>query len=411
MKIVLANNYYYLRGGSERVLFDDQKALLAAGCSVLPFAPREEQSLPAATSNYFPLLASYNQAGVVGKIRAVRNLIYAPQVGAQFAALLDSHCPDLIHCHNIYGRLTTAILDEARARGIPVVLTVHDFKLVCPSYLALRNNEPCLQCVDGRYMRCVRWKCHKQSRAASLVYAAEATFNRMYGKYDSVAKFLCPSHFMEETLRAAGFAAERVLYHPNALDPMSYQPQFEAGDYILYAGRLSREKGILTLLDAIEQTGLPLRIAGTGPLLETIAQRIHQRQLPVRLEGFCSAEKLSELYRGSAFSVVPSAWYENASMSILESFAYGKPVVASELGGNTELVCDGQTGKIFSAGNVAELVVALRLLWNDRVAISSMGALARQCIEDKFSHAQRTENLLQIYHALLSQRTGCIHLA
>lgn len=402
MKVALVNNYYYLRGGSERVLFDDQKELRATGCNVLPFAPLDDNNHFSPTSQFFPSISEYDQHSVSAGIRAACNIIYSSANGRAFSDFLDYYRPDVIHCHNIYGRLTTSVLDQAQNRGIPVVLTAHDLKLVCPSYLGLRNGKPCLECRDGNYSRCVRWKCHKQSRVASLIYAAEASFNRWLNKYDAVSKILCPSHFMEESLHAAGISRERLVYHPNALNPDLYTPDPLPGNYILYAGRLSAEKGIMSLLEAIEETGLPLRIAGTGPLKKVISERIEQRQLTACMDGYCSGDALAKLFSGSAFTVVPSECYENASMAILESFAYGKPVVASALGGNPEIVADGQTGKLFSAGNVEELAVTLRALWNDRQAIPGMGHLARRRIEIDFSHTRRVDTLMKIYRSLSS---------
>jgi len=278
-----------------------------------------------------------------------------------------------------------------------VVMTVHDLKLVCPAYLGLRQGQPCQLCQDGGYWRCVRWKCHKQSRAASLVYAVESYFNRFAGKYDGVSRFLCPSRFMQRSLVDSGIAEARTAYHPNALPLDSYTPQFEPGDYVLYAGRLSAEKGILTLLDALEQAKIPLRIAGTGPLEAEIRGLIEERKLAVTMEGYCKGERLAELYRNSAFTAVPSEWYENASMSILESFAFGKPVLAANIGGNSELVADGETGRLFASGSADELAAAASAMWADRDELSKMGRSARSLMEQRFSQKQRLSALLDIY--------------
>ncbi|MGB0065378.1 MAG: glycosyltransferase [Terracidiphilus sp.] len=403
MKIALVNNYYYLRGGSERVLYDDRDALLAAGHEVLPFAPQDKRNDPAASARYFPAVTDHTQAGGASAFKAACNVIYSHTVGRAFASFLDDFRPNLIHCHNIYGRLTTAVLDEAHRRRIPAVLTVHDLKLVCPAYLGLRDEKPCMLCKDGAYWRCLRYKCHKQSSAASLVYTIEAYFNRSMRKYDAVTRFLCPSRFMQQALIDAGIQAERAVYLPNALEPAHYEPCFEPGDYVLYAGRMSAEKGILTLLAAIESTGIPLRIAGVGPLDELVRSRIAEGNLLAQLEGYCSGERLSELYRGAAFVVVPSEWYENASMSVLEAFAYGKPVLASRIGGNPELIEDGRSGALFTPGDAHELASAARLLWANRADLVRMGRLARSLIEQKFAQEIKLTNMLEIYHSICGQ--------
>jgi len=397
MKIALANNYYYVLGGSERVLFGDQEALEAAGHEVRPFAPKDERNNAASSAAFFPQVTDYLAARGAGQLKAAIDLVYSPAMGNAFGRFLDDFHPDVVHCHNIYGRLTTAILDEAKHRRIPVVMTVHDLKLVCPAYLGLREGQPCQLCQDGGYWRCVRWKCHKQSRSASLVYAAESYFNRIAGKYDGVLRFLCPSRFMQRSLVDSGIAKYRTAYHPNALPLDNYTPQFEPGDYVLYAGRLSAEKGILTLLTAMEQAKIPLRIAGTGPLEAEIRGLIEEHKLFVTMEGYCNGERLAELYMNSAFTVLPSECYENASMSALESFAYGKPVLASNIGGNPELVTDGETGRLFVSGSVEELAEAARAMWTNRDELSNMGKHARYLMEQRFNQKQRLSALLDIY--------------
>jgi glycosyltransferase involved in cell wall biosynthesis len=387
MKIALVNNYYYVLGGCERVLFADQEALEAAGHEVRPFAPRDERNYATRSATFFPQVTDYKAARGAGRLKAAIDLVYSPDVGQAFGRFLDDFHPDVVHCHNIYGRLTTAILDEAKRRSIPVVMTVHDLKLVCPAYLGLRQGKPCLQCQDGGYWRCVQWKCHKQSRSASLVYAAESYFNRIAGKYDGVSRFLCPSRFMQRSLIDSGIAENRTIYHPNALPFDNYAPQFEPGNYVLYAGRLSEEKGILTLLAAVEHANIPLHIAGIGLLEADIRDLIKKRKLSVTMEGYCSGERLAELYRNSAFTVVPSEWFENASMSILESFAYGKPVLAA----------DGEAGHLFESGSVGELSASASKMWENRDALSKMGKRARSLIEQRFNQVYRLSALLDIY--------------
>lgn len=397
MRIALVNNYYYLRGGSERVLFGDQHALVSRGHAVRPFSvahPQTSAEIPSAD-----LVESFDhtEGGIRQQLLAAANMVYSRRAGRVFGRFLDSDRFDVVHCHNIYGRLSTAVLDEAARRGIPVVLTVHDLKLVCPAYLGLRNGEACHRCADGRYWRCLRWKCHKRSFAASLVYTVESYFNRLRKKYDPVARFLCPSRFIQKMLQASGVSAQRTLYHPNALSVADYCPRYDPGDYVLYAGRLSPEKGILTLLAATSRTGIPLRIAGTGPLEAQIRQHIAAGRLPVTLEGYCSGARLAELYRNCAFTVIPSEWYENAPMAALESFAYGKPVVASNLGGNPELVIDGETGRLFTPKQVGELAEISARMWSDREGLIAMGRHARELLEQRFNQEQRVSNLLAAY--------------
>lgn len=403
MKIALVNNYYYLRGGSERVLFSDQDSLRAMGHDVRPFAPRDERNEEAVSQAYFPTVREC-QGGRSGQVKAAVNIIYSSSVGRAFGRFLDDFLPGVIHCHNIYGKLTTAVLDEAKRRGVPIVLTAHDQKLVCPAYLGLRQVHPCQLCVDGGYWRCLRWKCHKQSAAASLIYTVESYFNRLEDKYDAVSRFLCPSRFLQSTLIRSGIEQHRAVYHPNAVAFLQYLPSFEPGTYCLYVGRLSPEKGLMTLLEAVARNQIPLRIAGTGPLDDDVTMLIARRKLNVRMEGYRSGADLANLYRNAAFTVVPSEWYENASMSVLESFAYGKPVLASAIGGNPELVIDGKTGRLFPPGDVAALAKAAGEMWAGRDELSEMGRNARSLIENEFSQQRRIADLIRIYEEVTGSR-------
>ncbi len=403
MKIALVNNYYYLRGGCERVLFDDQKALEELGHEVFPFAQYDKRNHFAKSEYCFPKIADPTEVVGAGRAKAAIDIIYSSSAGRAFTAFLNDFQPDVIHCHNIYNHLTTAILDAAQRCRLPTVLTVHDLKLVCPAYLGIRKGKPCTLCKDGGYWRCIRWKCHKGSYAASMASACEAYFNKLGGKYDSVECFLCPSRFMQKLLVDSGIAAARTSYHPNALTPKDFLPSFEPGQYVLYAGRLSEEKGLLTLLAAIERANIPLRIAGTGPLESEIQSRIRARGLPVQMEGFCSGERLAELFRNSAFTILPSEWYENASMSVLESFAYGKPVLASDMGGNSELVVDGLAGRLFPSGNFERLAEVANEMWGNRSEICNMGKRARRFVEQRFNHGKRIADLLSIYSNVIER--------
>jgi glycosyltransferase involved in cell wall biosynthesis len=330
-------------------------------------------------------------------MRAAREAIHCTRTAAAFAAALDKIRPDVIHCHNIYGRLTTSILPVARRRGIPVVLTAHDYKLVCPAYLALRDGKPCTACVDGNYMRCAVHKCHKKSLAGSVVYAAEAYYARLNNSYGAVKAFLCPSRFLADLLLKSGIESKRIIYHPNSVDPRLYKPSYN-GEYVLYTGRLSHEKGIGTLVDAIKYLPIPLRIAGSGPMEEALRARAGDA-LGSRIifEGHCGGDRLAELYRNAAFCVVPSEWYENAPMSVLEAFAYGKPVIAARIGGIPELVTDRESGYLYESGDGNQLRMAIRELWNDKFGQQRMGSNARWLIESKYSQRTRIESLLKIY--------------
>jgi glycosyltransferase involved in cell wall biosynthesis len=282
---------------------------------------------------------------------------------------------------------------------------------VCPSYLTLRDGKVCTECVDGGYYRCAAHQCHKNNLAASLTYAAEAYYARLNDSYGAISAFLCPSRFMADLLRQSGIDPKRIVYHPNCVEPDLYEPCYE-GRYALYTGRLSHEKGIATLVEALKGTGIPLRIAGGGPMEHALRmQAAGEDGSGIAFEGHCEGERLAALYRNAAFVVVPSEWNENAPMAILEAFAYGKPVVGARIGGIPEMIEDGENGYLFQSGSGDELQVAAVRLWNDRQGQRRMGHNARQLIETRYSQARHTASLLGIYESLCKSRQVTVESA
>lgn len=406
MKVILANNYFYMRGGAERVMFNDLDALSTRGVEVVPFSAVDPANLPSDHSDEFAEGVDVHATSASGRLRAAREAIHCARTAKAFARLLDKERPDIVHFHNIYGRLTTSILPLARERGIASVLTVHDYKVACPAYLMLRNGKPCMACVDGRYSRCAIHRCHKGNLAASTVYAIEAWYSRKSGSYDAVSAFLCPSRFIGDVLQQSGIDESRIIYHPNCVNPEAYEPSYE-GAYALFTGRLSHEKGIATLLEAVKGTGIPLKIAGTGPLLQSLEDQVAKGGLKdITFEGHCTGERLAALYRGAAVVVVPSEWFENAPMVILEAFAYGKPVVAARIGGIPEMIEEGQTGRLFMPGHALELRYTLGNLWNRPDELRRMGRNARSAVETRFSEKRRVASLIAIYERLRTA-PGC----
>lgn len=407
MKVLMANNYFYLRGGCERVMFNDIEALAAQGIEIIPFSASDEENVETPFSSSFVSGADIRATNLLHRIGAAMDAIHCGRTADAFAKLLDRTQPDIVHCHNIYGRLSTAMLAVARKRNVPVVLTVHDYKVVCPAYLMLKDGKPCSACIDGGYYRCAVNRCHKKQAAASLVYAIEAYYSKLSGNYGAVSAFLAPSRFIADLLRQSGIAEERVIYHANCVEPNDYKPSYE-GSYVLSVGRLSHEKGLPTLIQAMVGTNIPMRVAGTGPMESELRAMAEKDGGSIVLEGHCGGSKLADLYRNAAFVVVPSEWYENAPMSILESFAYGKPVIGTRIGGIPELITEGEHGYLVDPGAPMQLRDMVSKLWADRSAQSSMGRKARLLIETKFAQSKRTESLLAVYHDMCRRHSRTV---
>ncbi len=398
MKIIFLNNFFYLRGGSERVMFQEIELLKEKGHEVAVFSQRFEQNLASDYSDYFVEPIDNSSLKGIGGIRQGLNLINNRQAARNFQRLVSEFKPDVIHAHNIYGGLTTSVLAQTRRHGVPCVLTLHDYKLVCPSYLMLNKGRVCNACQGRRYYHCLKNSCHKNSRAASLVYTLESYYNKWLNRWDIPRYYICPSRFMKAKMLENGYSECKLSYIPNFINASDFQPNYSSGDYVLYAGRMSHEKGILILLQALKGSEIPLKIVGNGPLAEQVKSYIIENDMKyVSLEGYRSGDELAMLYQKAAFSVVPSQWYENAPMSILESYAYGKPVVGADIGGISEMVIDGKTGYLFEHDNIEKMRDIIVSLWSDRQQIEKLGKLAREMVETEYSAVGHYDKLMDLY--------------
>ena len=411
MKIVMANNHLTLRGGSERVMLDETQWLRRNGHSVTMFgrvSPSRTADMP--YSELMPQLPDYSASSGIERIRIARDVVYNRDTGLRFRALLTSVQPDIVHCHNIYAGLTTAVVDECERASVPCVITLHDYKLVCPSYLMLRNGVPCSLCLGGKFYYCALTRCHKSSFAVSAVSTVEAYFNRHYDKYLKAARLIAPSRFLLGQMVAGGIPSSKLCCIPNGIDVSGIDLLRRDGGYCLYFGRLSEEKGLKTLLSAMSNAPMPLRVAGEGPAAASLKQFAADEGLTnVRFEGHKSGQELIDLLGGATFVIVPSECYENASMSVLEAMAHGKSIVASRIGGLPEQVEDGVTGLLFEPGDVKQLSAAMTAIWSDADLRCKLGYAARQRAESQFSLECHCRALQQLYEEVTG--LGKVHSA
>jgi len=404
MRIAIANNYYYLRGGAERVLFEEKRILEAHGHQVCVFAQAHPRNEPSPYSDYFPPFKDWRATRGLAKAAMAANIMYDRRAAQCFRRFLEAAQPDAVHAHNIYGGLTTSILDVARERQVPVVMTLHDYKLICPSYLMLKRGAVCEDCKGGRFIHCLLSRCHKESLTASGVYCAESYLNRWLHKYDTVRYFICPSMFSLRKHIEHGIPPDRLLHIPNFADVSAQRPRHQNGRHALFVGRLSGEKGIATLLAAAKGLDVPVRLVGDGPLMGELQDFVKDNGMThVIIEGYKSGADLQRLYENAAFLVLPSQCYENAPMSILEAYAYGKPVIGSRIGGIAEMVEHGRTGLQFAPGNATELADCMQTLWLDEPLRTRMGLAARDKVEREYCAEVHCEQLMGLYRRLLGE--------
>lgn len=398
MKVLSANNYFYPRGGSERVFFDEMEILRAHGHEIIPFSRHFEKNMPSECSRYFASPIEYENVSLAKKIAKGFSLIYSYECRKRFSELLDYFSPDLIHAHNIYGRLTTSIIDAAKKKKIPVVMTLHDYKLICPSYLMLLNDSVCERCIGGKFYRCVLKKCHKGRRDASLFFTLESYFNSIFDKYDYIGYFICPSRFSLKKHAEAGIPEEKLVHIPNFINVKGFEPNYENNGYILYVGRLSREKGVLTLLKAIKSRDIPVRIVGDGPMRGEYESFVKENDISnVFFEGYKRGDELRNLFINATFLIFPSTWYETFGLVALEAFAHGKPVIGANIGGIPEMVIEDETGLLFEPGNHQDLTEKLCYLFSHSSEVVRMGRNARKKVEDEYNADLHFQRLSEVY--------------
>lgn len=404
MRVLQINKFYYLRGGAERYYFDLTDALRSRGHEVIPFAMQDPRNEPSLHGESFASPVDFHSNGsALGRIRRGARVVYNVEARRRLSRLIDRFRPDVAHLHNVAHQLTPSILDALRGAKIPIVQTLHDYKLICSSYLLFANGEVCDRCRGGRHYHAALQRCHHGSLGMSVVGFVEAAVHAARGSYDSVARFLCPSDFMKSKCESFGIGGDRLQRLPYFVKTERYRPRYEPGDYVLYAGRLSREKGASALLRAVARLKeIPLVVVGDGPLRRQLETEATASGAPVRFEGHLETEALHACVRGAAFVVVPSEWYENLPYAILEAFALGKPVLGSRIGGIPELVKEPETGRLFEAGDVDALSETLSRMWRERGRLVEMGRAARAGIEREFGESGHLEQVGLVYRSLVA---------
>ena len=411
MRVLQVNKFLHTVGGTETVLFQTADLLKARGHEVSYFAMQDGRNRPVEEAPYFVSNVEYGAHG----LRRVSERLRLPFVAGRFLhsreaaqkieALIEERKPEIAHVHNIYHQISPSILAPLRRRGIPAVMTLHDYKMVCPNYMMFANGSVCERCKGHRYYEAFLQKCVKDSRLSSALCTTEAYAHRMTGAYaKNIAAYIAPSQFMREKMIEFGMDASRLVHLPNFLNLETYEPRYETGAYFVYAGRIERIKGISTLIEAIRDNeglhGVELRVAGDGALRESLEQETKKAGLSgVRFLGRLPPEELGPLVQGASCVVVPSEWYENAPMSILEAFAWGKPVIASRIGGIPELVTEGRTGLLFEPGNAADLARAMAQLLVKPGLAAELGRNARGYVEMKHGADRHYEGLMALYEA------------
>lgn len=410
MKVLLVNKYHYVRGGSETYYFGLAELLRKAGHEVIFFAMEDAQNIPCEQSGYFVSNVEFNgELTAKQKIKAALRMIYSFEAKRKISLLIEKEKPDIIHINLFHRVLTASIVDAAKRYSLPVVVTIHDLNCICPNHTMLDHGSICEACLHGNYLHCVKRVCFKDSRAKCLMAAVESAFNKYSGLYNKIDYFITPSEFYRKKILESGLTRSKVVTLRNFLEP---RDSFGDGEtnlgYYLYFGRLSEEKGILTLLKAVERVpGVRLEIAGTGPQEQALKEYVAGTNLQSRVNfrGFLSGKDLTDIIQGAKCVVLPSEWYENGPYAIMEAMAAGKPAIVSDLGGLPEIVRDNETGYIFQAFDAESLAACIGKMERLEPCICrKMSEEAREQGKIQFSPCRYLELLLGIYRECIEKK-------
>lgn len=390
MRILQINKFFWLSGGAESYMFDLSALLESQGHEVLHFSMSDPRNRPSAQSEYFAQHLDYKGIGPVdGFRRAGRILggtVYSFDTREKLRRLLRDLRPDVAHIHLVDHHLSPSVLHALRDESVPAVQTAHDYKLVCPNYQMYipRTGEVCERCLSGNYYHCAIQRCLKNSFPGSALAAGAKYFHRSTGIFErNIHTFLYATDFVRSKLEQGGMPAAKLRHVPLYIDLSRFRVPRSRGDYIVYAGRLSPEKGLATLLKAMRLLpDVPLRLVGDGPYRGALEAQVRDLGLSnVEFTGFLSGGAYARQLAGARLLVLPSEWYETCGLVIWEANALGVPAIGARIGGIPESIGDGETGLLFEPGNPADLAEKIRTLLGHPERAEEMGARGRGRVE------------------------------
>ncbi len=407
MKVLIVNKFLYPRGGDVICALATGKLLESRGHQVIFWGMDHPGNPEYPKKNLFIDHVDFDSAkGFSNKLRIAGNVLYSREAKQKIARLIEEEKPDIAHLHNFAHQISPSILHVLQNHKVPAVMTMHDYKLVCPAYTMSRRGEYCDKCRNGRYYHCLSNKCIKNSFAKSLLGSIEMYLHHnILNIYDIIRCFIAPSQFMMKLIKKMGFTGN-VVYLPNFVEFEDLKPSHDSREKsIVYFGRLSPEKGLNTLIKAMTGVnGVFLKIIGDGPIKSDLERQVKTETLTnIRFLGYRSGGELKEEIRKSLFVVVPSECQENCPRAILEAFSLGRPVIGANIGGIPELIKEGETGYLFKSGEALDLREKIEMIAAQPERIIAMGKKARELVENTFDPTRHYTGLMNLYESAMKE--------
>ena len=402
MKVLMVNKFHYLKGGSEKYYFELAELLREHGHEVAFFSMKDEKNIKTDCKEYFVEPIDLNTGS---KLKAL-DVIYSKENKKKMEEALDEFKPDIVHLNNFQRQLSASIIDPIKSRNIPIVFTAHDVQAICPAITMMDNDKNiCEECMKGKYLNCIKKKCNKGSTLKSIVGALEGYYYRTKNIYTKKIDFIItPSEFYREKMIEDGIPENKIKALHNFVELKDYDLEVSDEEYALYFGRLSKEKGILNLINAFTKLKEgKLYIAGEGPEKETIEKIIKENNLEdrIKLLGFLNADQMKDTIRKCKFVIVPSIWYENCPYSVMETLAIGKPVIGANIGGIPELVKNEQSGLTYKYDNIDDLANKMETLFNNEELVTEYGTNAKKQANELYGKDIYYKNIMSIYEKLV----------
>jgi len=405
MKVLLINKYLYPRGGDAVSTITTGKILKARGHDVQFWGMAHPDNPEYEMSRHFVDHIDYGTTGgLVNQLSTAGKLLYSLEAKKKLKKLLREFRPDIVHLNNFAHQISPSILHVLKTEKIPSVMTMRDYKMVCPSYAMLDGGQPCQKCEHQQFSWCFKRKCVKGSAMKSALNTVEMYFHhKVLNIYKNIDCYISPSRFLQHKVKEMGlpFPVEHVF---NCVNPEIYTPCYDSESReIAFFGRLSHEKGLVTLIDAVKGLDITLNIIGDGPQKPELEQYVLTHGMGnVKLSGHMKGDELYSAIKRALFTVVPSEWYENNPRSVIEAFALGKPVIGSNIGGIPELIKNRETGLLYEAGNTESLRNKITWFLDNRPRIPAMGKAGRQFVEDELNQTTHYEQLIKIYENVVN---------
>lgn len=391
MKILICHNYYRSSApsGEDAVAENEIELLKQKGHDVITYAKYNDD---------------LDDSSLSKKLAIAKNTVWSHSTYNELSSVIKQNSPDIVHFHSIFPQISPSAYKACYDAGVPAIHTLHNYRQICPGALLQRDEKVCELCLHGSIFNSLRYKCYRNSLLATGALTSMIVFNRLIGTYNKyVSQYIALTEFAASRMTLGGVREDLLTIKPNFL-PASPVPGDGKGNYAVYVGRLSQEKGIRTLIKAWTGINMKLKIIGDGPLKNELTALPENDLKNIEFLGYLDRDIILEIVSGATFQIVPSEWYEGFPMVLLEAFACGTPVIGSDIGSISEIVVDGETGLKFEPGNSDELKSAIQSLLSNQEHLQQLRISTRNAFDQKYSKDISYNILMNIYNNALKQK-------